>query len=275
MSSRRPRKSRADERLAKERRKGLLQFGIAGAVIIAFGAFYFSAISGQRSLDPETLCPEEPASITVLLVDVTDPMNRPQQQDFLNQLARLKNSMPRYGQLSVMRVDSTGSNLLAPVITRCSPGTAQDTDEIKGNPAKIQRQWESGFSKPLDRAFAGLVRANGASESPIMESVQSVALTEFQKAGREGIAKRLVIASDLLQNTDAISFYDTVPASDDFLRSDAFRRVRTDLRGVDVELWQLQRLDASTTQPRALSALWEAAIGEQGGAIERLYNVSG
>lgn len=274
MSSRR-RASRADQRRAREQRKGVMWFGIGGVVIASAVGLYMAAVSGQRSLDSTTLCPQQPSSLTVLLVDVTDPMNRPQQQDFLNQLTRLKNSIPRFGQLTIMRVDSTGATLLSPLITRCSPGTARDTDATKGNPQKLQRQWNTGFSEPLDHAFEGIVQASGADWSPIMESVQSIALTEFQKPGREDIPKRLVIASDLLQNTQGISFYSALPAPTDFINSDAFRRVRTNLKGVDAELWQLQRLDASTTQPRALSGLWERAIEEQGGSVTRIYNVSG
>lgn len=269
------RKSLAEQRREAEKRKGLVRFGIAGVLIAGAGAFYFSVMSGQRTLDAETLCSDEVSSVTVLLVDVTDPMNLPQQQDFLNQLAKLKNSIPRYGQLTVMRVDAAADKLLTPVITRCSPGTARDTDSIKGNPQKVQQQWDEGFSAPLDQAFKGVVKASGADRSPIMESVQSIALTELQKPGREDLPKRLVIASDLLQNTPGISFYSGLPTPGDFTRSDAFRRVRTDLRGVDVELWQLQRVDGSKTQPRALSELWERAIDDQGGSVSRIYNVSG
>lgn len=274
--SRRPRRqTRAQQRVAAERRQGLLRFGIGGVIIIGAAALYYSAVSGTRDLDPVTLCPQDINSLTLLLIDVTDPMNRPQQQDFRNQLTRLKNSIPRYGQLSIMRVDSTGTALLTPLITRCSPGTSRDTDNLKGNPQKLERQWASGFSEPLERTFDEIVRAQGADRSPIMESVQSVALTEFQKPGRDKLPKRLVIASDLLQNTGAISFYKALPAPGDFVISEPFRRVRTDLRGVDVELWQLQRVDASATQPRALSGLWERALTEQGGVVDRIYNVSG
>lgn len=269
------RQSMAEQRRAKEVRRGLAQFGIAVAVIAGVAAIYFSAASSQRALDPVTLCPADPASITVLLVDVTDPMNLPQQQDFLNQLARLKNSIPRYGQLTIMQVNSAGEKLLSPIITRCSPGTGADIDPLKGNPQKVQKQWTSGFSEPLDAVFNQIVRASGAELSPIMESVQSAALTEFQKPGRQDMPKRLIIASDLLQNTGGISFYKSLPAPAEFAQSEPFRRVRTDLRGVDVELWQLQRLDSSRTQPRALSDLWTSAIEQQGGTVTRIYNVSG
>ena len=199
----------------------------------------------------------------------------PFQQDFQNQLVKLKNSIPRYGQLSVVRVDATSKDLLKPVITRCNPGTAADTDQLKGNPTKLQRQWEEGFDVPLNEAFRGIVRASAADQSPILESIQSVALTELQKPGMEQVPKRLVLASDLIQNTSSVTFYGGLPDPNQFLSSPSFSRVRTDLRSVNVELWQLQRGDAGETQPRALSELWERIIDKQGGSVTRIYNVSG
>lgn len=244
-------------------------------IMAAVAAAYITVARDSRSLDKVTLCPERPASVTVLLVDVTDAMNLPQQQDFQNQLVQLKNSIPRYGQLSVVRVDATASDLLRPVIVRCNPGTAADTDELKGNPGKLQRQWSEGFDRPLAAAFRSITSASGAAQSPIMESIQSVALTELQRPGQADVPKRLIVASDLLQNTHYINFYKPLPTRVDFTSSSAFRRVRTDLRGIDVELWQLERDDAGTTQPRALSDLWQGAIEAQGGIVSRIYNVSG
>lgn len=231
--------------------------------------------SSHRSLDPTTLCPADPSSITVLLVDVTDPMNTPQRQDFMNQLAKLKNSIPRYGKLIVAKVDATAASLLTPVIVRCNPGTAADVSETTGNPAAVQRKWNEGFDKPLQEAFEHISNASGAAQSPILESIQSVALTELQKPTADGKPKRLVVASDLLQNTEGASFYKGLPDPAVFTSSPEFRKTRTDLRGVTVELWMLERSDAAATQPRELADLWERIITAEGGDLVRTYNVSG
>ena len=221
------------------------------------------------------MCPADPTSVTILLVDVTDPMNVAQRQDFMNQLARLKNSIPRYGKLIVTKVDATSDTLLAPVIVRCNPGTAADVNDATGDPAAVQKQWSEGFDRPLQQAFDRIAGASGADHSPILESVQSVALTEFQKPAVEGKPRRLIVASDLLQNTADISFYKTLPEPAAFIGSPAFRKARTDLRGVEVELWMLERSDAASTQPRSLADLWDRLITAQGGILKRIYNVSG
>ncbi|TAL34957.1 MAG: hypothetical protein EPN98_07825 [Phenylobacterium sp.] len=275
MAKRARRASVAEERAARERRSGLFKIAGVAVAVAAVGVLYYSVMSGRKALDPETLCPAEPTSMTVLLVDVTDPLNPAQRQDFMNQLAGLKNSIPRYGQLTVAKVDATSDKLLAPVIVRCNPGTAADANSATGDPGKLQKQWEEGFSRPLDAAFEQLSKASGAETSPILESIQSVNLTELQKPATRDKPKRLIIVSDLLQNTAEASFYGALPTPETFLASPAFQKARTDLRGVELELWMLQRPDGAATQPRALPDLWDAAISKQGGFVKRVYNVSG
>jgi len=265
---------------AQKRRKGdafkaYRNIGIVVALLGIVAFFYYKSILANRSLDAETLCPSQPDSLTVLLVDVTDPMNLPQRQDFLNQLDRLTDQIPRYGKLIIAKVDPVSDRLLVPIITRCNPGSAKDVTEVDGNPQKLEKMHQEQYLAPLRSAFERLTSASGANRSPILESIQSVNLTELQKETNEATGKRLIVASDLLQNTNEISFYGRLPAPHDLLRSQQFSRVRTDLRGVDVELWMLQRSDSTDTQPRALPNLWEKIIDEEGGRLARVYTVSG
>jgi hypothetical protein len=272
---RRPRRSASTARAAQENSKGWLKIAGVVGLVAAVGAAYVVIARGTKSLDDVTLCPSQPTSITVLLVDVTDPMTTAQRQDFQNQLKRLRKSIPRYGKLVVTKVDSSSDQLLRPVIVRCNPGTASDVSDWNGNPQGVQKSHDDDFVAPLDLAFASLSNASAADRSPIFESMQSVTLTELSDPDLADIPKKVVLVSDLLQNTDAISFYAGLPAPNDLISSSSFRRVRTDLSNMDVEIWMLERLDANKTQPRALIDLWDAAIAAQGGTVERAYNVSG
>jgi hypothetical protein len=265
----------AAEKRREQNRKALRNILIAGAFLAVVAVLYVRAMLEHKSLNTVTLCPSAPASITVLLVDVTDPMNVPQRQDFINQLERLRSSIPQYGELVVYKVDPISDRLLTPVITRCNPGTSKDASEVTGNPQRTQELWETKFKRPLDHAFEQMLGASGAKRSPILESIQSASLTEFQTKEADGKPLRLVVASDLLQNTDSISFYQRLPSPNELTSSQAFSRVRTDLRGVDVELWMLQRGDSRQTQPRALPDLWDQIITKEGGNLQRVYTVSG
>lgn len=102
-----------------------------------------------------------------------------------------------------------------------------------------------------------------------------MALTELLTPDVIELPRTLILASDLLQNTDTISFYAGLPTPDELVNSASFRRVRSDLRQIEIEVWMLERADAPRTQPRALSRLWETTFTEQGGSVRRIYNVSG
>lgn len=272
---RRRRRSAARQRQSDQSVKAWRNIVIAVVLVGTIGFFYFRSVLNNRTLDEETMCPSQVDKVTAVLVDVTDPMNTPQRQDFRNQLDRLLRQIKRYEKLVIFKVDPVGNTLLIPVIVRCNPGSAADVTDVDGNPKKLDKMHREGFIKPMERAFETLMEASSADRSPVMESIQSVGLSEFQKAGLEGAGKRLIVASDLLQNTDRVSFYDGLPDPDEFVKTQDFLRVSTDLSGVDVELWMLQRDDSSQTQPRALPDFWEQFISEQGGRVTRVYRVSG
>lgn len=265
----------AQKRKRGETARAARNIGFVAIALAVIGFFYFRAVMSHRTLDQATLCPAVPDSVTVLLVDVTDPMNLPQRQDFINQLDALVEQVPRYGKLVIAKVDPVSERLLSPVITKCNPGSSQDTSELSGNPAKLEALHREQFVEPLRDAFDQLTTASGAPRSPILESIQSINLTELQRGVAAGGSKKLIVASDLLQHTTDISFYKEFPEVEGFLDSPAFRRVRTDLRGTDVELWMLQRPDSKSTQPRRLPELWDRIIEVQGGRLLRLYTVSG
>lgn len=268
-------KSKSSGNKARATKIAYVQLAVAALVIVGLIWTVYTVTRDRKALDPVTACPPSASSITVLLVDVTDPLTLAQRQDFLNQLERLRDSVPRYGKLAIFQVDAASDELLKPIIERCNPGTAHDVDEMTGNPAAVAEKYDRLFKAPLDEAFGRVMNASGADRSPILESVQSIALTELKRPGLEGKPMRLIIASDLLQNTDRISFYRAVPDPKELTGSDAFRVLKTDLSNIKVELWMLQRLDAQQSQPRALIDLWDAVIAEQGGTVTRAYNVSG
>lgn len=267
------RTSPRERRARHERRAAVLYIAVVAVAITAIAYFYAASVLNKKTLNKETLCPVEPVAVTVLLVDVTDPLSLPQRQDFVNQIERLIEQIPRHGKLVIAKVDPVSDRLLLPLVTRCNPGGASDVSEVNSNPRKLESMRRDQFIAPVRAAFDDLMVASGASRSPIFESIQSINLTELQHRSSIGLPRRLIVASDLMQNTDQFNFYRRLPSANEIIMSPAFQRVRTDLRDVDVELWMLQRGDAP--QPRALPDLWESIIDAQGGRLMRVYNVSG
>jgi hypothetical protein len=245
------------------------------ALVASAGGFWFLKERNSRFAVDDHLCPAQPASVTAVLVDVTDPMSLPQRQDLRNKLEELKDEIPRYGKIAIFKVDASSDELLSPVLTLCNPGDGSSVTELSGDPTGMQRRWDEAYEKPLDGAFQQLMTASGSETSPILQSIQSVTLTELKDPTVRARPRKLIVISDLLQNTKGLSFYGRVPTADEVARSAEFATSRTDLHGVEVELWMLQRPDFSSTQPRALADLWNELIGMQGGDVSSVYRVSG
>lgn len=255
--------------------KGWLFAGLVVAVALVVGVIFYRSSQSRSELGSD-LCPKDGAkSVTVLLVDQTDPLSVPQRQDFLNQFEMLRDSIPKHGRLSIFKVDAADSALLEPVLNVCNPGDGSDLSEATGNPQGAKRKWESGFKAPVQDSFDVLVEASGAEKSPIFQSVQSVALTNFQTPVARDKPRRLIIVSDLLQNTPGMSFYGRLPDPDGLLSSAEFVKSKTDLTGVEVELWMLGRSSRAELQKMALIELWQKALTAQGARVVRVYTVSG
>jgi hypothetical protein len=258
---------------SRKRRAMLIVIGIALAT--AAGGGWFIKERADRLAIDEHLCPPQPESFLAVLVDVTDPMSLPQRQDLRNKLEELKDSVGRYGKIVIFKVDASREQLLSPVLEVCNPGSASDVSGISADPKAIQKTYQEKYQAPVDRAFQQLMVASGSEASPILQSIQSVALTELKEPQARDKPQKLIVISDLLQNTKGLSFYGRRPSAEEVMQSSEFATARTDLRGVDVELWMLQRPDFSTTQPRGLADLWDQLITAQGGNVTSVYRVSG
>lgn len=243
-------------------------------VVLAGGAWFLKARNDRLAMD-EHLCPPNPDSYLAVLVDVTDPMSLPQRQDLRNKLEDLKGEIRKGGKISIYKVDTANEKLLTPILEVCNPGDASDVSEMSGDPKAVQKLWNEKFEKPLDQAFQEVAVASGSDTSPILQSIQSVTLTDLKDRQAKDKPRKLIVISDLLQNTPGLSFYRSVPSADEVVKGREFATARTDLRGVDVELWMLQRSDYSTSQPRTLAELWDALISVQGGNVKSVYRVSG
>ncbi|MEL1249080.1 hypothetical protein [Aurantiacibacter gilvus] len=243
-------------------------------VIGAAGAWFLTEKSKLQSVD-ENLCPPEPSAYTVVIVDVTDPLTLAQRQDLRNRLDEVRASLGVEAQIAFFAVNAADEELLHPIITRCNPGTAQDFSELDRDLDSIQLTYENDFVAPITAAYERIFEASGSDRSPIMQSIQSVNLTELQAAQALGKPRTIVLISDLLQNTENLSFYGGLPTADEVMRNPDFVNARTNLAGVRMELWMLQRSDFRASQPRALPELWNILLQEQGALSVEADRISG
>jgi hypothetical protein len=88
----------------------------------------------------------------------------------------------------------------------CKPPSGDDASRLTENPRMVQEKYEKEFLDPVDDALDDLLTIPEAPSSPIMEGLQEFAsrIPEFTTTDRP---RELVIMSDLMQHSDAFSFY--------------------------------------------------------------------
>jgi hypothetical protein len=255
---------------------------IAGAaavavVLIAGGtALALKSRATAVPTDSITLCPTKrsPASVTVLLLDVSDRFSEPQRLQIQNLLSRLRHSIPRFGLVEVYTVDRLRRRVTEPVSHLCNPGTGDDLNRIYQNPELARKKWQ-GFATKLSSDVDRQIAKPALETSPIFEAIQATSLRTFGKPEYDGLPKRLVIVSDMLQNVPGgLSMYQGVPSFGSFRGTPYFSRVRSDLNGVTVDLYYLVRAGLPQ-QDRGHLAFWQEYFVAQGAKVNEVEKVFG
>ena len=268
---------------SKGQDKGLaLKLKIAGAAAVALilivgGATL--ALKGNAATvptDPNSLCPTKrpPSGVTVILLDVSSRFSEPQRLQIQNELARLRDSIPRLALVEVYTVDKLSRRLTTPISHLCNPGTGAELNQIYQNPQLARKKWE-GFATKLRDAINGEIKSPPQKTSPIFEAIQATALRTFGRPEYDRLPKHLVIVSDLLQHVPGgLSMYKDVPPFDKFKNTDYFARVRTDLRDVSVLVYYLVRPGVKEQDRKHLD-FWEQYFRFQGAEMEPVKKVFG
>jgi hypothetical protein len=259
-----------------------IQARIAAAAVIAvilIGGGTALALKGRSAAvptDAATLCPTKrpPSEIVIILLDVSDKFSEPQRLQIQNHLARIRDSVPRFGLVEVYTVDRLRRRLTEPVSHLCNPGTGADLNRIYQNPELAKKKWE-GFATKLTGDINRQISSPALATSPIFEAIQATAVRTFGKPEYDRLPKRLVIVSDLLQNVPAeLSMYRGVPSFESFERTPYYSRVRSDLKDVSVLVYYLVRPSVAN-QDRRHIAFWDAYFQSQGATMESVEKVFG
>lgn len=200
--------SKAKNKGKKRDSSGLAWFGLGVVSLLAIAAafFIFRTISNVAVYDEVTLCPSDgPTSSIVVLLDLTDPVSETQSQTIRRILLEQILTAPAGTLVSVGMV-SVDPGEWGARFSRCKPEIGENANEFYQNPVLIAERYHEEFELPLFAAIENLLEANEQPQSPIIESLQRLvedALTLTAGAPPE----RLIVVSDLIQNSDRVSFY--------------------------------------------------------------------
>jgi hypothetical protein len=240
------------------------------------GWLYYKSVQLHVATDRETLCPvDRPvAGVTVILLDASDTFSEAQLLQIKNALARVRDQLPRFTLLEMYTLAAANERLIKPVFHLCQPGTGADLNALYQNPRLARERWEQGFKQKLDAEMDQLLHAPDAPSSPIYEAIQSTALRSFGDPAYDHLPKRLILISDLLQNVPGKqSHYKGVPNFEEFRASPYFGAVRSNLDGVQVDLYYLNRSDLHIQGVNHIQ-FWDQFFAAQGATVhdvERIY----
>jgi len=236
LTTARARRRKRDDRL------GLLILLASAGLAALVGGTYVLLSRRQPQLNPTTLCPVTgPHGLTVLLVDRTQPLSPIQQAALRQEFGRIKDGIAAETALEIYSIGPVAADVIRPDLPLlCSPRKGASVSEWTGNPRMAERQWHERFERPVAKLLRELAMSGSLEASPILESLQSVAVTALSSPPSTS-DRRLIVASDMLQNTAEFSQYRQAVSFSDLRTTQYYKRVRADLRGVDVEIIYIRR----------------------------------
>lgn len=230
---------------------------------------------------PETLCPDAgPSRITAVFVDTTDRVGPNSRDDILMHLDNVvadsvtDEMLVAYESASIDRTPDAGPSQA--LLTVCNPGDPEEASEWTQNPRLIRQRLEERFRIPLDRLFRQLLTRDQMPTSPLMENIQSISVRVFSRREYRDIPKRLVLVSDLMQNSEHLSLFRHSVDYDAFAGTSGARALTANLRDVRVEILFVERGDHGRIgDTLRLIEFWERWIDAQGGRLEQVRRIQG
>ena len=183
------------------------------AVVVLIVGWIIIEFSRRIPRDEITMCPlnGRPSGHTLVMVDWTDPFTEQQRNELRGIIYRLKNEIAVDEKLSVHIITANVEDSAIPVkykgvdgslqeFNKCKPLDPNKINPLVENERRQKEKWEASFGRPLEQLLAKLLEGSEAPQSPILEAIDVIMWgPDFQG---NLPARRLVIVSDLLQNTN-------------------------------------------------------------------------
>ncbi|MBX9943785.1 MAG: hypothetical protein K2Y40_06870 [Reyranella sp.] len=235
---------------------------IIGGILIVFALFvggvfvwfYQSQRSTQVELNPSTLCPKEvgrrPPAVYVVLLDQTDPIQELQRKSVANQvLTQMQADLEGSGAEAMKHArveiwtfsDGTANTYkvgdvqlsLSNVLSICNPGSPAKWDHLYKNADVVKKQHARFYASVRDIVESSL-RFPEAKQSPVIEALYGIGAQVFSAPAMVDSRKRLLVVSDLLQNTRTLNFFASKPNFEAWRRTPQSRQTLPNLQGVAV-----------------------------------------
>ena len=238
-----------------------------GAKIILFGAgiiiimiiLFLILKAGKVVTDNITLCPKEPPSHFVILVDKSDPPNDSQLRQIKQRIGEVKDNLGFLDRLSIVTMGASGH--ANEIFSKCNPGRGEQANQFYENPTMVQNNFDKNFGSAFNNALEAAISEGKANASYIMESIQNI-ITNINF--NSNISKRkLIIFSDMLQHSKKYSQYKQISTYKRFLETKYGQSLLTDMNDVEIVVYLIMRRDRRINI-NSLVEFWITYFEEQG-----------
>ncbi len=243
--------------------------------VLSAGAYVYMTTARPPALDRASLCPVDgPHSMTVVLLDSTDEIPDIGKHEIRTVLLDMAETVPVYGLLELRLLDPKtpgGRQIFA----KCNPGDGAGLSEYTANPRMAKKRWLEGFRSPLEESLDAGFRPVPGKTSPIMETVQRIAVDRFSGRAAEDTPKSLVLVSDMLENAPDYSQYNGDLSYGRYKASRAYKKLQTDLHGAEVTIYYIQRVTAKPLNSADHIRFWADWIRDNKGRFKRANKLQG
>jgi hypothetical protein len=274
LSARAPRRrSRVAGDLPKHIVGGVLTVLALG--VLAIGAYVYATVARPPVLDAASLCPVEgPRSVTVALLDSTDEIPDVAKREVRTVLVDLAETMPAYELLEIRLLDPNAPGGRS-IFAKCNPGDGTGLSEYTANPRLAHERWLDDFRRPLDQSLEQGFRPAPGKTSPIMATIQRIAVDRFTGRNAESVPKSLVVISDMLEHESDYSQYAGDLSYARFKASRAYKKVQTDLHGADVVIYYIQRQTGRPVNSVDHIRFWADWVRDNNGRFKEANKLQG
>jgi hypothetical protein len=243
--------------------------------LLATGAYVYLTANRPPTLDRASLCPVDgPRSMTVVLLDSTDEIPDIAKREIRTILIDMAEALPAYGLMELRLLDpaAAGGRL---IFGKCNPGDGTGLSEYTANPRLAKQRWTEGFRQPLDEALDAGFQPTPAKTSPIIATVQRIAVERFSGRAAEDIPKSLVLVSDMLEHEQDYSQYAGDLSYSRYKASRAYKKLQTDLHGAEVTIYYIQRATAKPLSSVDHIRFWAEWVRDNGGRFKQANKLQG
>lgn len=251
---------------------GILLMAVSAVIVMGMVYLYLKTHSNVH-LD-EAMCPVNgPNGVTVFLVDTTDPLSQTTFIDVKNRLNSKLESANVGERIEILGLTEYVGELTE-LFSGCKPDDGSDASGWTNNPRLMRQDWERFFSKPLAQVSNNLKNSDAGNQSPIMAGIQSIKLNIFDKYKAKKYLQNLIIISDMIEHTNSFSLYRDDANYTTFKSSPAYHDYRTDLTGVAVEIWFIDRGNAKFRKSSHMD-FWLNWINGNLGELQKAISLEG